>query len=109
MEQKNVHQFKKRNVVIRMPTHTFKHIAKAAQSQRYNQSFVKELASPCPRKEKQKISPRFAKIKSADTQTDKPNLTRTLLDREIRAINGAIQHRRKRKHCLQHCISDNAG
>jgi len=43
-------------------------------SQRYNQSFVKELASPCPKKEKQKISLRFAKIKSANTQTDKQTL-----------------------------------
>jgi hypothetical protein len=37
--------------------------------QRFNQSFVKELALP-PQKEKQKNLPCFAKIKSADTQTD---------------------------------------
>jgi len=74
-EVKNAHLFRRKIVVNKKPIAHLQAHCQSHTSQRCNQSFVKELASPCPEKEKQKISLRFAKIKSAYPQTDKRTLT----------------------------------
>lgn len=63
---------------MRSQPNTCKHIAKAAQPNAATKALSKSLQVPAPRKEKQKISLRFAKIKSADTQTDRRILMKKL-------------------------------
>lgn len=74
-----------------------KRIAKCHANQRFNQSFVKELALPS-HKEKQKISPASQKLNlSTDKPADKKKMTIKLDNIDIQTI----KHGRRKNHYPQ--------